>query len=153
MRVGQQDRAPDQGRRARVAQSVQAILRGERNDRILILESEGAPAALTWIEIRTYPEGFDGHHDPEMWPELIGKLGAQFRNTNVLEPHRRKGIAQWLKLRAEHAARQADAAFLYTRCIKTNRAMLAINEKLGYEIVPEEGDYMRLRKKLAPEAW
>jgi GNAT superfamily N-acetyltransferase len=131
------------------------IAAGTRNDRLLILESDdGTPAAVIWLEIRTYNQGFDGEHDPEMWPELLGKVGAQFRNTYVAAAYRGHGLALYLKQVAESIAREAGAQFLYTRCGKVNQPMLALNAKLGYEAAPEPGDrHIRLRKKLDEKAW
>ena len=74
-------------------------------------------------------------------------------NTHIAAAHRRKGLAGYIKRLAEQTAREAGAVFLYTRCAKHNTLMLTLNEKLGYEAVPEEGTYMRLRKKLAPDSW
>jgi GNAT superfamily N-acetyltransferase len=157
MRVANPATADDEPFRANLRKMLDEIEAGTRNDRVQILETEtGEPAAMVWLEIRTYNEGFDGHHDPEMWPQLMGKAGAQIRNTHTLAPYRRRGLSRYLKLLSEQVAREAGAAFLYTRCAKHNEPMLALNRALGYEMTPEtpqQGDMMRLRKKLSADAW
>lgn len=135
-------------------QMLRAMVEGRRNDRVLVLETEeGEPAGVSWIEVRTYPTDFDGEHQPEPWPELVGKVGAQFRNTYIVEGHRGHGLARCVKELAEEEAREAGAVFLYTRCGKNNQPMLRLNAALGYEAIAEEGHYMRLRKKLVAGAW
>jgi GNAT superfamily N-acetyltransferase len=133
---------------------LRATAEGKRNDRVLVLETDkGEPAGVSWIEVRPYPTDFDGEHKPEPWPELTGKVGAQFRNTYIVEAHRGHGLARCIKQAAEDAAREAGAVFLYTRCGKNNSPMLTLNAAMGYEAMAEEGHYMRLRKKLAAGAW
>jgi hypothetical protein len=157
LRVANPNAADDEAFRADMRKMLDEIETGTRNDRIQILETDtGEPAAMVWLEIRTYNQGFDGHHDPEMWPQLMGKAGAQIRNTHTLAPYRRRGLSRYLKLLSEQVAREAGAAFLYTRCAKHNEPMLALNRALGYEMTPEtpqQGDMMRLRKKLSADAW
>jgi len=155
IRVAAPQFKPDDKFHAEHAQMLREGADGMRNDRVLILEANnGTPAAVVWLEIRTYNQGFDGYHDPEMWPQLLGKVGAQFRNTHVAAPYRGHGLASYLKQVAEQVARDAGAQFLYTRCGEINKPMLAVNANLGYEAVHEpDSNHIRLRKKLVPDAW
>jgi GNAT superfamily N-acetyltransferase len=116
------------------------------NGEILVLIENQSPVALTWFELNTYPKNFDGEHDSEPWPELRGVKGAQFRLTGVVPTARRRGYAKSLKRVAEQKARLGGASFLYSRCSKHNLPMLELNQSLGYELIPEDGPFIRLRK-------
>lgn len=152
VRVADPNARDDEPFRANLRRMLEEVESGKRNDRLQIVETlDGEPAAMVWLEIRTYNEGFDGKHDPEIWPELIGRVGAQIRNTHTLAAYRRRGLSLFLKLLSESVAVEAGAKFMYTRCAKHNEPMLTLNHKLGYEQVEEraqDGGFMRLRKFL-----
>lgn len=152
VRVADPNVVDDEPFRANLRRMLTEVESGQRNDRLQIIETDdGQPAAMVWLEIRTYNDGFDGHHDPEIWPELLGRVGAQIRNTHTLPAYRRRGLSRYLKVLSEQVAAEAGAAFMYTRCAPHNKPMLTLNERLGYEMVQEseaQGGFMRLRKPL-----
>ena len=119
-------------------------------DRLLLLENGSRDVvALVWLELLTYPNGYDGAHDSGLWADLVGKLGVQIRNTWVHKHCRRRGLGTTLKLEAETVAANEDAEFSYTRCGKRNAPIIALNRRLGYEIIDQSGEFLRLRKLLA----
>jgi len=115
---------------------------------VLMLGESGRPVAITWYELLRYPHDFDGDHEPEMWPDLSGLMGAQFRLTAVVPNARRRGLGRQLKILAEARAGERGARFAYARCAKRNVPILELNRDLGYEVVPEAGSFHRLRKFL-----
>jgi len=115
---------------------------------VLMLGDSVRPVAITWYELLRYPREFDGDHEPEIWPDLCGLMGAQFRLTAVVPDVRRRGLARHLKLLAETRAGERGARFAYARCSKRNVPILELNRDLGYEVVPEAGSFHRLRKFL-----
>ncbi|MGE3852168.1 MAG: GNAT family N-acetyltransferase [Planctomycetota bacterium] len=63
--------------------------------------------------------------------------------TGVLRSHRRRGIALALKLRAAAFARARGATHVRTHNDEPNRAMLSINEAMGFEKQPAYLDFYR----------
>ena len=139
---------------ARVARRILRVNESAETDRLLLLENQdGLLVAMTWLELLVYPDGYDGDHTEQVWPELIGLTGAQIRNTWVHRDYRGKGLAMYLKQEAEQEARKAGALFLYTRCATENLPIIALNQRLHYEFRRENSDFFRLRKPLVPDLW
>lgn len=66
--------------------------------------------------------------------------------TGVLPAYRRRGIGRLLKLRVHAWARAHGVSEIHTTTTKADRAMLALNDALGYPIVASWGGYeLKLR--------
>jgi GNAT superfamily N-acetyltransferase len=66
--------------------------------------------------------------------------------TGVLPAYRRRGIGRLLKLRVHGWARAHGISEIHTTTTQADRAMLALNDALGYPIVASWGGYeLRLR--------
>jgi mycothiol synthase len=63
--------------------------------------------------------------------------------TGVLREYRGRGIAQALKARTIAWCAEADIPYLYTENDIDNRAMLAVNQKVGYESLPAAVEYVK----------
>ena len=63
------------------------------------------------------------------------------RVTSVLPAFRRRGIARALKLRLHAYARANGVTEIHTRTTRENRAMVALNDSLGYVIVESSPGY------------
>ena len=61
--------------------------------------------------------------------------------TGVLPAYRRRGIARALKLRLHAYARAQGFTEMHTRTTRENRAMVALNDSLGYVIVESSPGY------------
>ena len=67
--------------------------------------------------------------------------------TGVLPAYRRRGIGRLLKLRVHAWARAHGVREIHTITTKADRAMLALNDALGYPIVASWGGYeLQLRR-------
>jgi ribosomal protein S18 acetylase RimI-like enzyme len=62
-------------------------------------------------------------------------------STGVLPEYRRRGIGRALKLRLHAYARAHGYRELHTANVRHNKAMLDLNDSLGYVIVESLGGY------------
>jgi mycothiol synthase len=95
------------------------------------------------------PDGFFMALDGEryvgisnLW-EAKGRAHINTGLTGVLREYRRRGIALALKLRAIEYARQVGATHIRTGNEENNRAMLSINEALGFAKQPPWIDFIK----------
>ena len=67
----------------------------------------------------------------------VEESGAAFNGfTGTRRAYRGRGIARALKLKTVHYAQDHDIPFIYTANDVNNKRMLAINDSLGYEVLP-----------------
>ena len=77
-----------------------------------------------------------------LW-QIHGLQDLQTGLTGVLRSHRRRGIALALKLKALEYARNYGATYVRTGNEQNNRAMLSINEMLGFAKMPPWMDLIK----------
>lgn len=108
------------------------MVAGKREDLVLIARDAEGPVGVHWLELRPYPDGFDGADASWPFPELNGRRGAMIRNTAVAPRARRRGIARALKAEGMRCAAERGCAFVYGGVSKRNEPMLAFNRREGF---------------------
>lgn len=106
-----------------------------------VFDAPGRSPATMWLALDgDVPVGVARFH-------LRGERMAVHGLTGVARAYRGRGIASALKLRAVLGAGDAGIRYLYTWNDMRNLPIIAINDRIGYEVLPGE---IELMKEYAP---